>query len=87
VLRDLQTTRRRHEGAGGGDIDAVAAVTAGTDDIRKLIVRARERGGIFQQAVAAPAISCGLSPRTFMLTSAAASCSGFSSPRTTAEKS
>ena len=49
MLRDLQTARRRHEGAGGGDIDAVTAVTAGTDDIRKLIVRARERGGIFQQ--------------------------------------
>ena len=44
-------------------------------------------GEAMTSAVAAPAISCGLSPRTFMLTSAAASCSGFSSPRTTAEKS
>ncbi|KAI3492682.1 hypothetical protein L1887_42736 [Cichorium endivia] len=35
------------KGAGGGDIDAVTAVTAGTDDIRKLIVRTRERGRHF----------------------------------------
>ncbi len=49
MLRHFQTTGSRHEGAGGGDIDAVAAVTTGTDDIRKHVVRARERGGIFQQ--------------------------------------
>ena len=45
----LQSTGRRHKGAGGGDIDAVAAITAGADNIGKQIVRARERRGIFQQ--------------------------------------
>ncbi|MNN36191.1 hypothetical protein D3C81_1500770 [compost metagenome] len=41
--------RRRHKGAGGGDINTVGAVAAGADDIGKRVIRARERQGIGQQ--------------------------------------
>ncbi len=49
VFRYLQSTGRCNERTGGGDIDAVAAVTTCADNIRKRIVRTRERSGIFQQ--------------------------------------
>ncbi|MNS50880.1 hypothetical protein D3C72_835390 [compost metagenome] len=49
MFRHFHAAGRRHEGAGGRDINAVAAVTAGADDIRERIIRTRERGGVFQQ--------------------------------------
>jgi anthranilate synthase/phosphoribosyltransferase len=39
----------KYHTAGGGDINAVAAVATGADDVGKQVVRARERRGVFQQ--------------------------------------
>ena len=49
VFSHLQAARRRNKCAGSRDINAVAAVAAGTDNIGEQIVRAREGRGIFQQ--------------------------------------
>ncbi len=72
-------TGRSDKGAGGGDIDAVAVAT-GANDVGKQVVRARERRGVFQQRGSGAGNFLRLLPRTLMLTSAAASCSGFTSP-------
>ena len=49
MFGDFQSASGRYKGAGGGNIDTVAAVTTGTDNIGKQIIRSRERGGVFQQ--------------------------------------
>ena len=49
VFGDFQAAGRGHKGAGGRNVDAVAAVAAGTDDIGEQVIRARERRGVFQQ--------------------------------------
>ena len=49
MLRHFQSTGSGDKRAGGGDINAVAAVATGADDVGKQVVRARERRGVFQQ--------------------------------------
>ncbi|MPM84931.1 hypothetical protein SDC9_132007 [bioreactor metagenome] len=49
MFGNFQSASRCNKGAGGRNIDAVAAVAAGTDNIGKQIIRTRERSGVFQQ--------------------------------------
>ncbi|MNU88349.1 hypothetical protein D3C71_781580 [compost metagenome] len=50
VFRHFHPAGSGDKGAGGRDINAVAAVAAGADDISEGVIRTRERGGVFQQS-------------------------------------
>ncbi|CCK02827.1 hypothetical protein BN129_1389 [Cronobacter sakazakii 701] len=54
MFGDFQPHRGGHKGAGGRDINTVAAIAAGADNIRKGVIRARERRGVFQQGAGGP---------------------------------
>ena len=54
MFRNFQSTSRGDKSTGGRYVDAVAAVTAGADDIGKQIIRSRERRSIFQQGSCRP---------------------------------
>ena len=54
MFRHFQPTGRGDKRTGGRNIDTVAAVTTGADDIGKQIIRAREWRSIFQKGSCCP---------------------------------